>query len=170
MGQGLYPATTSHSTPTVLGVLETLFQRRHIHRHFSSCLAPHEEGHEQPPDAVTLEVDRNRHMRVGIRLTFDRNVDRGSDRPIKTSNAPLMRRIETNDLGSVLSVREPNVACRLTTFSDSRRAGALHPTAHDPLLPFRKAAWVGHIRENDIGRTVDVNARNDRRHVTDPGR
>ncbi len=46
--------------------LEALLQSRHIDRHLPSCLAAHEERHEESTDAVPLEVEGDRKVRAGV--------------------------------------------------------------------------------------------------------
>ena len=100
---------------------------------------------------------------------FDRDVDNGPDGPVHAADAPLVRRIEADELRGDRPVGEADAPRRETAVSDLGGAGAVHLTADDALLPLREATRVGGVGEHLLGRTVDLDAGRDRRHSAIPG-
>ena len=59
---------------------------------------------------MPLEVEGDRQVRAGVGARFDRDVDNGPDGPVDAANAPLVRRIEADELRGDRSVDEANAA------------------------------------------------------------
>jgi hypothetical protein len=87
--------------------LEPLFQRPHVEWHLPSGLAAHEQRHQEPTDALPLEVEGDCQVCSGAEEWFDRDVDNGPDRPVHTADAPLLRRIEADELRGDRLVASP---------------------------------------------------------------
>ena len=104
-----------------------------------------------------------------FRACLDGDVHRGPDGPVHAADAPLVRRIEADDLRGAGRSAEPDLPRREAAVPDLGSAAALHMTADHALLPFREATRVGGIGEHLLGRAVDLDADSNRRHSAIPG-
>ncbi len=149
--------------------LEALLQRRHVDRHLPSCLAAHEEGHEEPTDAVPLEVEGDRQVGARVGARFDRDADHGPDGPVQAANTPPVGRFEADEFRCDRPVGEADAPRRETAVPDLRGSGTVHATTDDALLPLRETTRVGCVSEHLLGRAVDLDTGSDRRHLAIPG-
>ena len=132
-------------------------------------LGCYDEGHKELADAVSLEVDGDRHPGSSALLDrVDGNVDVGADGTVDAAHAPAARRIDVGDLGGDGAFDETHPAGVDKPPTRLGRAASLEVTARHVGLPLAEAGRVRHIVEHLPGWAGDVDGggqRADRKSV-----
>ena len=136
-----------------------------VRRHLLARLAAGERRDDRPEQAVSLEVELDRHLRVAVADRLDHHGTDGSHRAVHPSERHLAGRVVLRDLvGDRLrpAWHAPDVG---GSRPHPRRAIGLPFAAHDLRLPFAVPLEVVQIGEHILGTARDLDAVNDRRHA-----
>src|SRR5919106_708589 len=151
------------------GALEPLLQVLHVHRELCLRLPPHNQRDEELADAVTLEVQLERHSRPGsIVERLNPSVDVPSNRTVDSPNAPTRRRIEVGDFGSHVNLTSTDPARYDGSRPAASRSTVVRLDTDDALLPVGQVRRIGDVPEDVLGSSRDLDARDDGCHWLPP--
>src|SRR6266516_1615735 len=159
------PSCATQSCDSVVR-LEQLLHAGLVLRNLLARLSPRHREQNLAGEPVACEVDRDREPRpraVADRLDRDRSVC--PDRAVEDPEGRLPRRFVFRDLVGHRAVASGHAPCFLHTGADPERAVVLGLHGDDLFLPFAMAFDVVEVREDVFGRSVDLDALADGRHL-----